>query len=524
VTAPRRRVLAIGLDSADADLIEKWADEGHLPTLAALRREGTWARLGTTADVLHVSAWPTIYTGASPGHHGMYHAFQIRAGERAIHRARAEECGLPPFWKILDDAGVKCLVMDAFMDYRLKDFRGVQITEYGTWTWFTKPASTPSDVRREILRRFGPYPAPEHTNLFTVPDPRTFRDQLVAGATVKGRVVRWLLREKPWEMAFVTFGEPHAGGHYLWHVSDHEYPSHPIGGAAGAEHALRDVYAAVDQAIGEIVSAVDDSTTVMIVSGDGMGPNYSGCHLLPEVLNRLGLFYGTSVGGDPDGEEGRADRSRPGLAAMLRQAIPLGLRHAVTRCLPRSLHYWLNLRWANQAIDWDRSQAFCIPNSNEGYVRLNLRGREPGGIVETGAMFQELLETIHEAVEELVVPTGEARPAREVFHMDQVFSGPRRGDLPDLVVTWNPNARVLGDLRSERCGLVHGPAGYQVAPYYTGNHRPNAFVLCRGPRAASRITLERGHILDIPATILTILGIDLPAYFEGRAWSEFVTA
>src|SRR5262245_35316581 len=71
------RILLIGLDSADADLIERWCQEGYLPTLQSLRQAGIWGRLGTTAEVMHVSAWPSIYTGTTPGKHGMYHAYQI---------------------------------------------------------------------------------------------------------------------------------------------------------------------------------------------------------------------------------------------------------------------------------------------------------------------------------------------------------------------------------------------------------------------------------------------------------------
>ena len=78
----KRRVLLIGLDSADAQLIETFITSGHMPNLAGLRRQGVWGRLGTTAEVMHVSAWPTLYTGTTPGHHGLYHAFQVRAGER----------------------------------------------------------------------------------------------------------------------------------------------------------------------------------------------------------------------------------------------------------------------------------------------------------------------------------------------------------------------------------------------------------------------------------------------------------
>ncbi len=202
-----RRLLVIGLDSADAGLIEAWMADGTMPNFARLRQQGLYSRLGTTAEIMHVSAWPSMYTGATPGHHGMYHAYQIRAGEQVIHRTEPGRIGLPPFWKLLDDAGRRCIVLDAFMDHPLPQFGGIQILEYGTWTWFGEPGSSPPGMLKDIKRRFGPYPAPEHSNLVQVPDdPAHFRDQLVAGTQVKAWVVQALMREQEWELMFATFG------------------------------------------------------------------------------------------------------------------------------------------------------------------------------------------------------------------------------------------------------------------------------------------------------------------------------
>ena len=151
--------------------------------LAELRSAGAWGRLGTTADVMHVSGWPTLYTGVSPGRHGLYHAYQVRGGSRGVQRSRPESCGSPPFWKYLDDAGKRCLVFDAFMTYPLDGFGGLQILEYGTWTWFVHPGARPARLWKEIVRRFGPYPGVEHLNVLDIPDPAWFRDKLVEGAT-----------------------------------------------------------------------------------------------------------------------------------------------------------------------------------------------------------------------------------------------------------------------------------------------------------------------------------------------------
>lgn len=514
------RVLLIGLDSADADLVERWGADGHLPILAGLRRDGVWGRLGTTADVMHVSAWPTLYTGVRPGRHGLYHAYQARAGVRGARRARPEEAGAPPFWRLLDEEGRDCLVMDAFMTHPLDGFGGVQILEWGTWTWFVRPATRPRGLAREIERRFGSYPAPEHLHVLDVPDPGWFRDRLVAGARKKGEVVRWLLQERPWDLAFVTFGEPHGGGHYLWHHEDPGHPAHE-GPPAAAPHPLLEVYAAVDAAIGRILEVAGDGVLVLVVSGDGMGPNYAGCQHVPEVLHRLGLYHGegmgAGVGPEREAGGGGADAS-PGLASRLRSLLPLSVRQAVTRCMPRSLHYRLSMRWVNEAVDWDRTRVFCLPNANEAYLRIRRRGRDPGGSVDDGE-YRRLLGLLQDVAGSFRNPANGHAAAERVVRVDEVFPGPERHHLPDLVVTWDPEARVLDRLAGAPFGEVHGEPGYRTAPFYTGNHRPNAFVAARGPGVAVG-TLEGGHVLDVAPTVLAALGVDPPARLEGRAWPE----
>ncbi len=507
------RIVLIGLDSADAVLIDRWCRSGHLPVLASLRSDGAWARLKTSAEVMHVSAWPTLYTGASPGRHGLYHAYQVRPGEQGVHRTRPRDCPLPPFWKYLDDAGLRCIVFDAFMDYPLRDFHGVQVLEYGTWTWFGKPGSTPSNARSRLIGQVGPYPAPEHLHVLSVPDPARFRDQLIAGARAKAEATRWLLREHDWDLAFVTFGEPHGAGHYLWHTGDPDHPASRDYDISGAADALRDVYVAVDGAIGSILETIDDSTVVAVFSGDGMGPNYSGCHHMPGLLREKGWLY--------DGEGARAVAAAPTIPARnrllsrLRKAIPLPARQAISRCLPRSVHYRMSMKWVNDGIDWERSRVFCIPNSNEAYFRMNLKGREPLGRVDPDAEALEIVGELRDDLRKLINPDNGKLGADRVLAIDAVYPGPERGRLPDVVAGWNPDARILGRLASAREGLLEGAAGYQTAPYYTGNHRPNAFLLVRGPDTPAGVEVNGRDVLDVAPTILAKLGVELPVPFEG---------
>lgn len=506
------RVLLIGLDSADADLIAHWAGEGHLPNFASLLSSGRFHRIATTSEYLHVSGWPTLYTGTNPGRHGLYHAYQVKTGVPGLLRTDPHWCALPPFWEELDRAGRKCIVFDAFMDYPLPSFSGIQILEYGTWTWFGEPGSSPSNLLAELKRRFGAYPAPEHANQVEVPrHPAFFRDQLVAGALRKAEITRFLMNEHDWDLLFVTFGEPHGAGHYLWHLSDPEYPRQPEDEGLVGQPMLRDVYAAVDEAIGQLIAEAGPNTSIFVTSPDGMGANYSGCQLMPSLLNRMDLFNGRGIGTDTSTRQTSA-----GLMQALRNAIPLELRQAVTRCMPRKHRYRLSMKWANSSIDWQTSRVYCIPNSNEGYLRVNLAGREPTGIVAPGMEYEDLIGRLQEELSTLHSADGRVPAVERLTRIDEVCRGTRLADLPDISVSWNAAAKVTHAIQTRSYGTIEGHAGHETSPFYTGNHRPAAFFAATGHNPPT--PNQNSSVLDIAPTILHRLGVGAPAHYEGRAW------
>ena len=504
------KIMLIGLDLADADLIDSWCHESYLPNISLLRQQGIWGRLRTSAEFMHVSAWPTLHTGTLPGKHGMYHAYQINPGEQNVHRTKAEECAQPPFWKFMDDAGKKCIVVDAFLNCPLEGYNGIQIINWGAWTWFSEPQATPIGLWKKILKKFGPYPAPEHS-------------KVMDGAKSKYRLTSWLMKEYPWDIFYVTFAEPHPAGHYLWHYFDPQYPSNDIVEHKKFENAMRDVYIAVDDAIGRILQELDDSVTVLITSVDGIGPNYAGCHLMPRVLTKMNLY---SIVGDlknSDKNLNEVKGPRKSFIKSLRDLLPYNIRRDISRILPRQLQHQLSMKWANANIDWGRTKAFCIPNANEGYIRINLQGREPKGRVPPGSAYRDLCHELKDRCQELINPGNDLPAVPQVICSHELFDGERLSSLPDVVINWDYNAKVLSQLYSEKLGLIKSPsAGYQTEPYYTGNHRPAAFFIARGPNIKESKTLNDGHIVDIAPTLLAMMDIKIPENFDGKVWEDLL--
>ena len=76
-----------------------------------------------------------------------------------------------------------------------------------------------------------------------------------------------------------------------------------------------------------------------------------------------------------------ADPPRYGAVRRLGEALPLGLRRGVTQRIPARLRDRIMTSWATGGTSWSETQAFSLRADLQGYVRINLSGRELEGIV-----------------------------------------------------------------------------------------------------------------------------------------------
>jgi predicted AlkP superfamily phosphohydrolase/phosphomutase len=93
--------------------------------------------------------------------------------------------------------------------------------------------------------------------------------------------------------------------------------------------------------------------------------------------------------------------------------------------------------------------------------------------------------------------------------------------MPDVIINWDEEARITTELLTETYGMARRAApACALAPYYTGNHRPSAFMIALGPEVTPGTAVEGGSILDLAPTILAAFGIEQPAYMDGKVLSH----
>lgn len=502
-------VLAVCVEVASPDLMEDWLARGWMPNLARVRREGAWAEVESVADVSSGAVWPSFTTGLLPARHGQFFThMQLATGSYEIVKKYADDVPGRPFWAALGEAGLSTAVIDVPQTRPQPGFRGAHVVgwggEYPAWP----RSSEPPGLMDEILERFGPHPLAETRRIAARPEGEAeyarLRADLLRGVRAKAAISRLVLGRGPHSLFLTVFAEPHWAMHLLWDTIDPGHPRHEPDRAARYAGTFREILAEIDAFIGE-ARALRPEADLVVFSLSGMGPNHSGCHLLPEALARLGMAG--SVGG------GAA--SRPPPLRRLEAAVPAGLLDRAKEAVPARLWDRWTRRLLYRGAGWAGSRAFCLPNDASGAVRVNLAGREPAGKVAAGAEYEAVCAEIERALRELVdVATG--RPAvREVVRTREAFGGERLDDLPDLLVLW-PGDLPLQAVHSPRLGEIRLPSPERR----TGGHRSTGFLAAAGPGIAAGARAPAPvRVVDLGATFLRLLDLP-PPDGDGRvpAW------
>jgi predicted AlkP superfamily phosphohydrolase/phosphomutase len=162
-----------------------------------------------------------------------------------------------------------------------------------------------------------------------------------------------------------------------------------------------------------------------------------------------------------------------------------------------------------QDVDWSRTRAYAV-----GLVGLflNIEGRENHGIVakgdEAAALKAEIIAKLSGLRDEEKSEIG----INEVFDADALYSGPYKGNAPDLLVGYNHGYRISWDCAS---GKVAGPVFDDNVKAWSGDHIVDP-RLVPGILLSNR-TIDRDdpHIVDMAPTILSAFGLRKAPHMEG---------
>lgn len=505
------KLIVIGLDAAEGSLIEKWAAEGVLPNLASLMRTAATYVVDNPMETLPGAIWPELVTGVSckrTPHY--YHPKQLHTGE-AVKRPIDEKDVDPEtyYWTRASRAGARTAAIDMPQTVLAKNFNGVQLLEWGLHDRNFEIASDPPSLLETITARWGVHPVDVCDNhKRSEAGYRTLLENLKRGAEAKTEMLLSVLDSEHWDLFTCCIGEVHCVGHQFWHFMDPAHPWYDKDAPKEFRTAVRDIYAAADAAVGKLLAAAGPDAEAIVVASHGMAVYTGGPQLLPEIIARLGL---SSEGADkPAGKLiRRLHKSNNPVIATMRETVKGLLGKQAIKSLQAyggSLH---------EPLENPNTRAAFVPNNRCGAIRLNLKGREPFGSVAPGNEEADVIETIREALLELVHPDNGEKLVEKVMTAREAFGPDHHPDVPDLMIVFRDDLGVIDAARSDRLGLIEAP-NYDPDLPRSGDHSVESRFFIRSSKVKAGERRRAGNVLDLAPTVLGMLDLPIGADMDGE--------
>jgi predicted AlkP superfamily phosphohydrolase/phosphomutase len=509
------RVLMIGLDGTTFDVLDPLISEGTTPTIGRLVAEGARGPLETIFPPLTAAAWTSAVTGKNPGKHGILEFFLRKKGtfeEIAVNQRLRDSRAL---WDLLGDAGLRSIVTNVPCTYPPEPIDGVMISDFLT-PCGRRDFVAPEGLLDEIEERFGPYRL--HLG-------GTYRkgaidsvvDELVDEVEYKSRVNCFLMEREEWSACLTHVWGTDRIQHELWHVFDDSHPRHDS--EEGRQYAVRvrDYWRKVDDEIARMVEAAGPGVHTMLVSDHGFGPLHKYCSfnvwLMQQGLLRLKRDAMTTVK-----RLAFALGLTPELAFKLSRRVPAGkakAKRGVTA--DRKKRGLLNEIFLSfNDVDWSRTLVYS--KGNYGQLFLNLKGREPYGVISPGAEYERIRDDIVRRLREIRDPRTGGPLLGQVFKREEIFWGPHVEEAPDICFLPDDMRYIsIGDMDFTSNRFIVDAFGI------SGGHRMHGIFVAHGPSVRTDVRANEPRIVDVAPTILHLLGQPIPDDVDGRVLEEILT-
>lgn len=330
------------------------------------------------------------------------------------------------------------------------------------------PISNPESWAADLSERVGYFytqELPEDTKAFSagVFDGLEFWNQAQIVYRELRRSLDHALEQHDSGLLFFYFSTVDQGSHMLWQYMDPDHPYYRHDEMLS--NGIRQLYIEMDEVLGRVLEAIDDETTLIVMSDHGFSPFYRGFNLNSWLLSRAYVQVK-----DPARQE----------------------------------EFLLF-----QNVDWSRTRAYALGLNG---IYLNLRGREPNGIVSQ-SQAQTVLNQIERDLLALRDPENGQQVVTLVVQTQRDLTDPDPAIAPDIIVGYNRGYRSswkspLGEFPRELFEDNLDP--------WSGDHSID-YRLVPGVLISNQvITMESPALYDLTVAVLNEYGIEKLPEMIGR--------
>jgi len=450
------KMLVLGFDGASPMLINNWIDK--LPTFEMFKKQGIFGYTVPSVPAQTPVAWATFMTGKNPGNHGIF-SFAMR--ERGTYERRIIDPNMlksKTLWQILSNAGKSVAVINVPMSDK-EEVRGLIIPGFVSRT---EGIPYPNSFKNKIQQKMKIDKLIGDLEIETLDrvesDPDFFFEKVNELTDKMMEVCLYLFREEKWDFFMPVFMGMDRIQHFFW---KHVDPAHPYYKETKYTDFAKSFYCKADRIMRHFLESVDEDTILMVVSDHGF------CPIRKEVIVNNYLE-----------EQGF-------------------------------------LSTESEKIDIEKSKAISY---GYGDIWLNVKGREPKGIITPGEEYETTRSEITEYLRTITID-GE-KPIKDVKKREEIWWGAYVNEAPDLSIIFNIGYQAAR--RPEIASKNKLRRYVNDKPRWSGGHDgthdpidvPGIIgLLGPGIPAAKEIKI---HLWDIAPTILNLMNVPIPADMDGK--------
>ena len=283
-----KKVLLVGWDAADWQMIRPLIEAGRMPTLAKLIGAGVSGNLSTIHPILSPMLWTSIATGKRADKHGIHGFVEPLPDGSGVRPVSSTSRKTKAIWNILSQNGFSSNIVGWFASHPAEPIRGTVVTDHylhqaslcGAPAQLPKEVCYPERLRTPLLNlRVNPLDLDAQAILPFVPQAAKVnlaKDRrlgelasLVARTASVHATACALMTKEPWDFMAVYYDAIDQFGH-------HFMPYHPPcveGVSAEDAEMYKEVmvgcYCFHDMMLESLLSQTGEETTVILVSDHG---------------------------------------------------------------------------------------------------------------------------------------------------------------------------------------------------------------------------------------------------------------
>ena len=488
-----KRVLIIGLDGFTWKIGDKLIQDGYMPTLGELVKNGCHGKLKSVMPFETGPAWSSFQAGCYPNNTGIFsfHTFDHQTNQIRLNSFR--DIRIPTLWELLSDNEKKVICINMPMTSPAPKIKGV-IVPGMLCPGLNEQTVHPPEIYQEFIENQKNYHIVDDTRQKNIAD---FVDQSCRVEESRCEVALELMNKKDWDVFCVQMQSTDLFQHRYWWAVDPEangYSEKHFNEAAR-------FYNTCDSIVERLVkNAAAD--IVMIVSDHGFTPQRY-AFAANQWLHQKGyikLFKNEKTQWEKNKNRHillRRMAKAYGKIEQLRKNI--GKAFSKTKAQPFNETELMHLR---QLIDFEGSRVFCLGGmAGVMYINHSLAGKDFPSLLKN-----ELLSEFGPGSKQPIIKAVKTG-------IEEYGESGTGVNLPDLIVEYAEGV----------CTIINPQAGEVITDYNScekqpGTHARDGIFIAQGDEIKQHVEYN-SEIVDVVPTVLASMSLPVPTYMDGNVLS-----